>query len=153
MNESSNVVVRPSEFESLQYNVLLSCKIPKEKNLQSVIFSNVFGYFFIHETILSAICSKSASFRSRRFPKPRFSTVLRRAQRNTSILSRKSTENGMTKRMGFYKNYLKSAKSVFARMIPKEGDIIFYQLYRFQKMPKRIRLNIPLLTFFLFLHL
>ena len=78
--------------------------IPREKNLQSVMgFSNVFENFFIHETMLSAIFHKFASFSSRRFPKPQISTVFRRAQKNTSKISRKSTENRMTKRMSFYK--------------------------------------------------
>ena len=46
----------------------------------------------------------------------------------------------MTKRMGFIKSDLKSAKStVSGRMVPKEWDFVFYQLYRFQKMPKGIR--------------
>ena len=41
----------------------------------------------------------------------------------------------MPKRMGD----LKSAKStVFGRRVPEEWHLIFYQLYRFQKMPKRI---------------
>ena len=39
------------------------------------------------------------------------------------------------------KSELKSAKStVFGRRVPKEWDFIFYQLYRFQKMPKEYAL-------------
>ena len=96
---------------------------PKRKKSTSGI--DVFENFFIHETMLS---------------KPRIFTAFRRAQRNTSIISRKSTESRMTNRMGFYKNYLKSAKSTkFGRMVPREWEIIFYQLYRFQKMSRRMR--------------
>ena len=94
-------------------------KIPRKKNLQSVIaFSNVFENFFIHKTMLSAILQKSASFRSRRAPKPRISTVFRKAQMNASKASRKSTENRMTKRMGFYKK----RSEVQGRACPTEDD-------------------------------
>ena len=86
---------------------------------------------------LSFVCQLQEQ--NRRFPKPRISTVFRRAQKNTSIISRKSTENRVTKR-SFYKNDRTFAKStVFGRTVPKEWDLIFYQPYRFQKMPKSIR--------------
>ena len=42
---------------------------------------------------------------------------------------------------GFHESDVKSAKStVFGRMETKEYDFLFFQLYRFQKMPK-LRLN------------
>ena len=114
---------------------------PKRKeSAKCHCFSNVFENILIYETMFSAIFQKFASFRSRRFPKPRISTVFRRAQKNTSKVSRKSTENRKTKEWAFIQNDLKSVKStVFGRRMPKEWDLIFYQLYRFQKMPKRIR--------------
>ena len=34
---------------------------------------------------------------------------------------------------------MSTKSTVFGRRVPKEWDFIFYQLYRFQKMPKRIR--------------
>ena len=99
-------------IEAIAVQCTFVMPIPREKNLQSfIVFPNVFEKFFIHETMLSAIFYKSASCRSRRFPMPRISTVFRRAQKNTSKIYRKSTENRMTKRIGFYKNDLKSAKS------------------------------------------
>ena len=75
-------------FLHCKYNVLSLCQSQeREKNLQSVIvFSNVFENFFIQETMFSAIFEKSASFRSRRFPKPRISAVFRR----TKIICQKS---------------------------------------------------------------
>ena len=131
-NENSNVVFRLSELKPLRCNVLLLCPYahPKRKNLRStIVFSNVFENFK-SQTMLSGIL---------RFPKLRISTGFRRAQKYTSKISRKSTENRMTKGIGFIKSDLKSAKStVFGRRVPKEWDFIFYQLYRFQKMPKRI---------------
>ena len=49
----------------------------------------------------------------------RLRTVFRRAQKNKSIFSRKSTKNRITKRMGFRKNDLKSAKSTaFGKVAP-----------------------------------
>ena len=139
-NENSNVFVRPSELKPLQWNVLLLCQSQEKRICEVTLFFRMFLKTFIHETILSGIFQKSASFRSRRFLKPRISTVFRRAQMNTSKISRKSTENRMTKKWAFIKSDLKSAKSiVFGRRVPKEWDFIFYQLYRFQKMPKRIR--------------
>ena len=60
------------------------------------------------------------------FPEPRISTVFRRAQKNTSKISPKSTENRMTKGWAFIKSDLKSAKStVFGSRVPKEWDFIF----------------------------
>ena len=98
--------------------------IPREKNRQSlIVFSNVLETFpSMKQCSLQSFQSlPAASFRSRRFPKPRSSTVFRRAQKNTSEISRKSTENRMTKRMSFIKSNLKSAKSkVFCRKVPKE---------------------------------
>ena len=115
--------VNPKRMESAKYRCFLD------------VFET-----FNHETMLSGIFQKSASFRSRRFPKSRISTVFRRAQKNTSKISRKSTENRMAIEWACIKSDLKFAKStVFGRRVPKEWDFIFYQLYRFQKMPKRIR--------------
>ena len=94
---------RLRELKPLQCIVLFYAN-PKRKEF--TIFHSIFecfANFFIHETRLFAISRKSTSFRSRRFPRPRKSTVFRRAQKNTSKISRKSTENRMTKRMGFYK--------------------------------------------------
>ena len=105
-------------------NVLLLFKA-QEKRIYKVSFviSNVIENFIIHGSMLSAIFRKSASFKSRRFPKPWMSTVFRRAQKNTSIISRKSIENRMNKRIGFYKNDLKLAKSTaFGRMAPTEWE-------------------------------
>ena len=76
----------------------------RKKNLQNVIaISNVVENFIIHETMLSAIFYLSVSFRSRSFLKPRISTISRRAQKNTSKISWKYSEKGMTRRMSFYK--------------------------------------------------
>ena len=80
----------------------------------------VYEHFFIRETMLSVIFRKSDSFRRGRFPKPRIFTISRRAQKSTSIISRKSTENRMTKGMGFYSD-LKSVRSTaFGRMVPED---------------------------------
>mgnify|MGYP007061988235 CR=1 FL=1 len=95
-----------SELKPLQCTVLFLCKmqIPIEKNL--ILFSNVLRTFsFTKQGSLRAISRKSTSFRSRRFPRPRKFTVFTRAQKNTSKIDRKSTENRMTKRMGFYKKW------------------------------------------------
>ena len=60
-------------------------------------------------------------FQAQNVPKPRISAVFRIAQKNTSKISRKSTENRMTKKMVFINSDLKSAKStVYGRMVPKE---------------------------------
>ena len=77
--------------------------IKKKESTESHCFLYVFENFIIHETRLSAIFRKPASFRSRRFPKPRISTVFRISQKITSITSRESTENRMTKRMSFHR--------------------------------------------------
>ena len=134
----SKINKRGDDYSVLESTFVM--EIPREKNLRStIVFSNVFENFHSRNNALWDL-SKSASFRSRRFPTPRIPTVFRRAQKNTSQISRKFTKNRMTKRMGFYKSNLKSAKStVFGRRVPKEWDFIFYQLYRFQKMPKIIR--------------
>ena len=103
--ESSNVVLRWANWSHC--NALYFCYAnPKRKEF--TIFHSIFecfANFFIHETRLFAISRKSTSFRSRRFPRPRKSTVFRRAQKNTSKISRQSTENRMTKRTGFYKKW------------------------------------------------
>ena len=132
-------VVRKSELKPLQCNLLLLCQFQEKRICEVSLFFRMFLRTFIHETMLSTIFIKSASFSSRRFPKHQISTVFRRAQKNTSKISRKSTEKRMNKEWAFIKSDLKSAKStVFGRRVPKEWDFIFYQLYRFQKMPKRI---------------
>ena len=139
-NENSNVVVRPSELKPLQRNVFLLCQSQEKRICEVPLFFRMFLKTSIHETRLPGIFQKFACFRSRRFPKPRISTVFRRAQKNASKISRKSTESRMTKRMGFHKSDLKSAKStIFGRRVPIEWDFIFYQVYLFQKIPKRIR--------------
>ena len=92
-------------IESIPIQCTFVMPIPGGQNLQSIIvFSNVFEDFLIHETMLSPIFRTSARSKSRRLPKPRISTVFRRAQKNTCKISPKSTENRMTKRMDFYKN-------------------------------------------------
>ena len=101
-NENSNVVVRPSKLKPLQCNVLLLCPSQEKRICEVPLFFRMFLKTIIHETMLSGIFQMFASFKSRRFPKLRISTVFRRAQKNTSKISRKSTENRMTKRMGFY---------------------------------------------------
>ena len=61
--------------------------LKRKESAKVIVFPNVFENLFIHETILSVIFWKFASFRSRmnsRFLKPRISTVFRRAQKNTS---------------------------------------------------------------------
>ena len=64
------------------------------------VFLNVFQ-LFIHETSLFAISWNSTSFTRRTFSIPRKSTVFSRAQKIMSTISRKSTENKMTKNMDF----------------------------------------------------
>ena len=113
--------------------------IAKERNWRSVIvFSNVFENF---DSRNNALCDLSKVFqlRSRRFPKPRISTAFRRAQKNNSKISRKSTENRMTKKEwafnkrsevcktyrfsveGYQKNgILSSTNSTVFRRCPKE---------------------------------
>ena len=83
----------------------------------SLLFRMFLKSCFIHETMLSLIFHLSVSFTSRRLAKPLISTVFRRAQKNTSIISRKPTENRITKRMGLDENGMKTAKStVFGRL-------------------------------------
>ena len=103
---------------------------------------------FIHETMLSAIFQKSASsgaegFRS--LGSLPFSEEPKRI-RQKSLGSLPKTE--WPKEWAFIKSDLKSAKStVFGSREPKEWDFIFYELYSFQKMPKRIRPLFLLLNF------
>ena len=98
------VVVRPSEMKSYCNIIYFAYAKPKRNKFAKChCFSNGFENILIHDTMLSAIFRKSACFRSRRYPKPRISTVFRRAQKNASKISRRSTKNRMTKRMGFYK--------------------------------------------------
>ena len=106
-----------------------------EKNLQDCIICLNICKYFVHETRFFAIPRNSTSFRSG-FPKAHKSTVVTSNQKNTSIVSRKFTENRMSKRIGFRKIWLKSVDStVFSRMVPKDGIL---ELYHFQKMPSRI---------------
>ena len=139
--ENSNVFVRPSKLKPLQCNVLLLCLSEEKRTCEVPLFFRMFLKTFIHETMLSAIFQESASFRSRRFPKLRIASFSEEPKR---ILQKSlgSSENRMTKRMGFYKKRSEVCevyRTVFGRRVPTEWDFIFYQLYRFQKMPKRIR--------------
>ena len=89
-------------IETIAMQCTFVMPIPREKNLRSVIvFSNVFENFLSQNNSLCDL-SKVCQLRSRRFPKPQITTVFRRAQNDTSKISRKSTENSMTKRMGFH---------------------------------------------------
>ena len=101
--ENSNVVVRPSELKPLQCNVLLLCQTQEKRICDVSSFFRMFLKTLIMLSGIFQIVQMFASFRSRRFPKLRISTIFRRAQKNTSKISRKSIENRMTKRMGFYK--------------------------------------------------
>ena len=99
-NENSNDVVRPSELNHC--NTMYFCYAnPKIKESAKYHFFRMFFKTLIHEIMLPGIFQMFASFRSRRFPKLRISTVFRRAQENMSKISRKSTENRMTKKNGF----------------------------------------------------
>ena len=112
----------------------------KEKNLQSfIVFWNVLKTFpFTKQCSLRSFKSLPASgagFRS--LGSLPFSEEPKRI-RQKSLGSLPETES--PKERAFIKSDLKSANStVFGRRVPKEWDFIFYQFYRSQKMPKRIR--------------
>ena len=79
-------VDRPSELKPLQCNVLLLCQSQEKRICEvSLFFSNVFENFLSRNNALCDL-SKVCQLRSRRLPKPRISTVFRRAQMNPSSL-------------------------------------------------------------------
>ena len=133
---------RPSTLKPLQCTVLLLCKmqIPIEKNL--ILFLNVLqSCSFTKQGSLQSLGSLPASGAEgfRGLGSLPFSEEPKRI-RQKSLGSLPKTE--WPKEWAFIKNDLKSVKStVFGRMAPKEWDFGSYQLYRFQKMPKRIRPN------------
>ena len=124
----------------MQYTFVMP--IVREKNLRSVIvFSNVFENFHSRNNPRCDL-SKVCQLRSRRFPKPRISTVFRTAQKNISQISRKSTENRMTKRMGFYKKRSAVCEAYrFGRRVPKEWDLSSTNSTIFRRCPKEYALN------------
>ena len=114
--------------------------IPREKDLRSnIVFSNVFENFHSRNNALWDL-SKVCQHHEQKIPEAsgpyRFQKSQKEYVKNLSEVYRKQNDH----KNGLLKSDLKSAKStIFGRGVPKEWDLIFYQLYRFQKMPSRIR--------------
>ena len=97
-------------MKPLQYNVLLLSQSQEKGICKVTLFFRMFlkAFSFTKQCSLPSFASLPAS----------------------GAQAFRSLGSGMTKRMGFHKNDLNSAKStVYGRMVPKEWDLILYQLY------------------------